>query len=200
MRQAAAAVAQTTLQVSIVQPATQVTAAQPSPVQPKPVRLDSQSHPAEHLPSSDQLASVGALSQTVVVPFETAMPKPEPPPAPVINVQTPQPGAIFPQMADVIPVTIAKSGASATRPTKQQQGASNSSRETTKEPVVSISNSPTGAGGGRDNRKKWMIIAAVGAGVGIGAVLALNGHGGSSNTAPNPTGVTIGSPTISVGH
>ncbi len=70
------------------------------------------------------------------------------------------------------------------------------------EPVVSITNAQggggtTGASGNSNNKKKWVIIAAVGVGLGVGAALALN-HGGGA--PPAAAGVTIGSPSISLGH
>lgn len=69
----------------------------------------------------------------------------------------------------------------------------------TEEPTVTIANAPgstTGASG-NSNKKKWLIIAALGVGAGVGAAMAL-GHGGGSATPA--AGVTIGSPTISIGH
>jgi hypothetical protein len=46
--------------------------------------------------------------------------------------------------------------------------------------------------------KKWILLAVVAAGAGVGAALAMSGHGSSS--APAAAGLTIGSPTLSVGH
>lgn len=68
------------------------------------------------------------------------------------------------------------------------------------DPAVTVVNTP-GITGGSHGGKKWILIAVAAAGAGIGAALAL-GIGGkaSAATSASSTGVTIGSPTVSVGH
>ncbi len=46
--------------------------------------------------------------------------------------------------------------------------------------------------------KKWILLAVVAAGAGVGAAIAMSGHGSSST--PAAAGLTIGTPTLSVGH
>lgn len=71
-------------------------------------------------------------------------------------------------------------------------------------PMVSISNAGKSSGADysyHPSRKKWIILGIV-AGVGAGAVFALmNAKGGSSGAAAASTsGVSVGAPTISIGH
>jgi hypothetical protein len=47
--------------------------------------------------------------------------------------------------------------------------------------------------------KKWIILAAVAVAAGVGAMMALHGGGGSSS-GTSSAGVSIGSPSISIGH
>ena len=129
--------------------------------------------------------------------------KPAPPPAPEILVPTPQPGSVSKPLSDMVPMIISRSGASA--PTEKRHGltpnpppSSGASHASSQEPTVSITNSPSGASSG-SNRKKWLVLAAIGAAAGAGAVLALQGHGGGGS-ATSSTGVSIGTPTISIGH
>ena len=63
-------------------------------------------------------------------------------------------------------------------------------------PSVSITSASPG--GGPHISKKWIILAAVAAAAGVGAMLALHGGGGSSGASS--AGVSIGSPSISIGH
>jgi len=123
------------------------------------------------------------------------VPKMALPPAPEISVETPQPSQA---LADTVPMPISKSGASGHTLTPDS-AATEQTHASSPEPAVSITNSGTGAGSQGSSRKKWLIIAAIGAAAGAGAFLALAGHGGSPNKA-STTGVTIGTPTISVSH
>lgn len=119
------------------------------------------------------------------------------PPAPEIAVETPQPS---PALADTLPMPTAKSGATIAKdsgPTlTPEPPATTQTHASAPEPKVSITSSGTGAGHG--GRKKWLVIAAVGAAAGVGAVFALSGHGGAAKTSS--TGISIGNPTISVSH
>lgn len=82
-------------------------------------------------------------------------------------------------------------------PSSNPPSSSGANGASDKEPMVSITNSKTGGGAG--SHKKWIIIAALGVGAGVGTMLALKGHG-SGSSATSPTAVSIGAPTISVGH
>ena len=67
----------------------------------------------------------------------------------------------------------------------------------TEPPSVSITSaSPAG---GPHLRAKWIILAGLAAAAGVGAMMALHGSGGSSAAPPAP-GLSIGSPSISIGH
>lgn len=66
----------------------------------------------------------------------------------------------------------------------------------TEPPSVSITSaSPAG---GPHIGKKWIILAAVAAAAGVGAMMAMRASGGSSAGASS--GLSIGSPSISIGH
>jgi hypothetical protein len=74
-----------------------------------------------------------------------------------------------------------------------------SSAATSVAPMVSVTNGPTHqkvhSGGGK---AKWIILAAVAVGAGAGVAMAGKGKSGSSSS-PTPS-ISIGQPTISVGH
>jgi hypothetical protein len=133
-----------------------------------------------------------------VAPVPVPVPVPPPPAAPRIAELAPQPATVFEPMGDIAPPTPARSGAAAAlkpNPPPPPQAAP------TPEKTVSIVNLKTGAGGsGRASNKKWLIIAAVGTGAGVGALLALKGHAGGGAATSATTGISIGTPTISVGH
>ncbi len=65
------------------------------------------------------------------------------------------------------------------------------------EPAVSVTNGSTGASG-HSSKTKWIILAAVAAGA-VGAGVAMMGRKSSSPSAAAP-GISIGSPSISVGQ
>ncbi len=125
------------------------------------------------------------------------VPKATLPPAPEIVVETPQPS---PALADTLPMPTSKSGATIPKDgghtLTPDSTATAQTHASAPEPQVSITSSGTGAGHG--GRKKWLIIAAVGAAAGVGAVLALKGHSGTAATSSSS--VSIGAPTISVSH
>lgn len=66
------------------------------------------------------------------------------------------------------------------------------------DPTVSIVNT-AGSKGGHGSNKKWILLAAVAVGAGVGAALALSGKGASTGGAA-AVGISIGAPTVSVGH
>jgi hypothetical protein len=114
------------------------------------------------------------------------------PPAPEISLETPQ---TTQALADTLPLPTAKSGASGPA-LKPDPAATAQTHASAPEPQVSITSSGTGAGHG--GRKKWLIIAAVGAAAGVGAALAFKGRVSGATTSSS--GVSIGTPTISVSH
>jgi hypothetical protein len=140
---------------------------------------------------------LGAVSTAPIEATAPPVVKPAPPPEPEVLVKTPQPGTVSKPLADIVPMVVSRTSVPMTsNPTSASGAAQGSSRE----PTVSITNSPTGAGSSRDLHKKWLVLAAVGAGLGLGAVLALKGHSAGGSTTTTSSGVSIGTPTISVGH
>jgi hypothetical protein len=143
---------------------------------------------------------VGAqkLANVLVPPApEAKAPTAALPPAPEIPVETPQPN---PALADTLPQPTSKSGA--TIPLKPDLASTDQTHASTPEPTVSITNSGTGAGTQGSSRKKWMVIAAIGAAAGLGGFLALSWHGGAAGSKTSTGGVTFGTPTYptSVSH
>lgn len=67
------------------------------------------------------------------------------------------------------------------------------------DPEPSVSITSASPAGGPHISKKWIILAAVAAAAGVGAMMALRATGGSSSGGAS-SGVSIGSPTISIGH
>jgi hypothetical protein len=65
------------------------------------------------------------------------------------------------------------------------------------DPSVSVVNS--GSSQGHSN-KKWIILAAVAVAAGAGIALALAGKGGAAAAAAPSSGVSIGAPSINLGH
>jgi len=171
-------------------------------------------------PSPDLPAELPSLVASTGA--EPQVPKPAAPAAPEVALDL-QPGTISKPLAIPMPLAVAKTGASpaikaaARKDTPHtltpnppppssgasgaspisQSGASGRTGASTSQPTVTITNTKTG--GSHLSRKKWIIIAAVGAAAGTGALLALHGHGSSSSSA-SATGISIGSPTITVGH
>ena len=142
------------------------------------------------------------IPQPTVVVAPAPVPVPQLLAAPRILETAPQPGTIFEPMGDIAPPpTAAKSGAAAPKQVLKPNPPLPPQAAPTPEKTVSIINLKTGAGGsgGRSN-KKWLIIAAVGTGAGVGALLALKGHASSGTTTSATSGISIGTPTISVGH
>lgn len=65
-------------------------------------------------------------------------------------------------------------------------------------PSVSVTNSAPASSQTHSSHKKWIIIAAIAAGAGAG--IALAGHGKSGASTSQNSSLTIGAPTVSVGH
>jgi hypothetical protein len=150
-------------------------------------------------------ARVLAPTVTVAEVPRAEVPRAELPRAPELSVETPQPSQA---LADVVPMPV--SNGTATAPKEiglidrghaltPDSASTAQTHASSPEPAVSITNSGTGAGSQGGSRKKWMVIAAIGAAAGVGGFLALSGHGGSGSKSSS-TGVAIGTPTISVSH
>jgi hypothetical protein len=137
-----------------------------------------------------------------------------PTPAPQVALDQPAPGIPQP-LADIVPpsppaqqtppppMNIAQSGSSAPpeKPHTLKPEPPPPTKESSSEPTVTITNSPTGAGGGESHKKLWILIG-IGAGAGAAAMLgimAAHSSGGAAG-AGSSTGVTVGTPTITLGH
>jgi len=138
-------------------------------------------------------------------PAAVSVPKPAAPSMPQIAVKT-MPGTVSKPLADTIPMNVtpmnvSRSGSSAPTDKLHTLTPDPPSASNPAEPTVSITNSPTGAHGSHDSHtKRWLLLAAIGTGAGVGAMMAMKGHGGSSSGTASTTGVSVGTPTITVGH
>ncbi len=177
----------------------------------------------------EQMADLGVARQTVLgftLPLETAAdgdvaPKPASPQAPQVAVAA-LPNPVFQPLADTPPeipsvaaatsadnpqpsvINIAHSGVSpdTSKPHTLTPNPPAPAKEASSEPTVTITNTTTGAGSSEGHKKMWIVLAVAG-GAGAAALLGIMaahsggaaGGGGGSNS-----GVTVGTPTISVGH
>jgi hypothetical protein len=80
-----------------------------------------------------------------------------------------------------------------------QSGAAPGKTGAAPEPVVTVVNSASSGGSRGGSNKKWIILAAVGAAAGVGIAVALAAKGGVAAVAPS-AGLSIGAPSLSVGH
>jgi hypothetical protein len=139
-----------------------------------------------------------------------------PTPAPQILLDQPAPGIASQPLADIVPPTppaqdtpplpmnISQSGSSAPpeKPHTLKPEPPPPTKESSSEPTVTITSSPTGAGGGESHKKMWVLIG-IGAGAGAAAmlgILAAHSSGGAAAGTGSSTGVTVGTPTITLGH
>lgn len=67
-------------------------------------------------------------------------------------------------------------------------------------PVVSIVNTAGNKGSSHGSNKKWILLAVIAVGAGAGAAMALAGHGSGAAASSASTGISVGAPTISLGH
>jgi hypothetical protein len=154
--------------------------------------------------SGPMTAPVSATAAQAVLPVQ--------PPQPVValtRVAQPQiiPGTVIPQRAmatrppspgNLPVVSVTNSGETeddspdTNVPARHSLGASNALEET---PDVSISSS--GAASSGHSKKKWIILLAIAAGAGSSLAFV---HKGNSSSSSSSSGISIGSPTISVGH
>jgi hypothetical protein len=146
-------------------------------------------------------ASVSVVS-VPMPPATAAVQKPALPPLPPEIVTTPQPGSVFQPLADVPPpMNTVSTGASVSKdkPHTLVPNPPPPVKEASSEPTVTITN--TGAGGSESHKKMWIIVGiAAGAGAAaLGAIML--GHGaGAAAGGSSSSGVTLGTPTITVGH
>ena len=68
------------------------------------------------------------------------------------------------------------------------------------EPSVQITNGPNVRSGAHGASKKWLWVALIGAGAGAGAVLAMGKAHGGSGSSGTASGVSIGTPSVSIGR
>jgi hypothetical protein len=140
-------------------------------------------------------AHAGLLLQQTLTPLSAA-PTPATPVQPgTLKASAPKSvnPAINPAVNPMIVVT-ARSGASA--PVTQAVLPKDGPKEGPKDqPAVTITNASPGH---QPHSKKWLIIALVAVGAGAGAAFAFQGKG--SPATPATPSLSIGSPTISVGH
>ncbi len=122
-----------------------------------------------------------------------------PTPSRTVSV-APQPGqtATTPAVARTAATPLATPHVSVATPTSARPHALASTAAAQSQPSVSISGGSPDAPSSHSGKAKWIILAAVIAG-GAGGAMAFVGKG-KSNPAPAPPGLTIGTPSISVGH
>jgi hypothetical protein len=175
---------------------------------------------------AQQIGPENPTVSVVAVPMETAppvVPKPAAPRLPELALETPTPGTGSKPLADTVApppstmdltgiavpaanapsMNVSRSGTSAPTdkphsltPNPPQAAASSAP------PQVTITNSPTGAGGAtHEGHKKMWVLVAVGTGAGLASLLALHAHlGGGGAGGTSSAGVTVGTPTIVVSH
>ncbi len=117
-------------------------------------------------------------ANVVAVPVAKAVPQPA----------VPQPGVLQPPPAKIVkaePIAIAHSGAST--PVAPAPP-----------PSVSVTNTNASPGETTHSNKKWLVVLLVAGAAGAGAAFAFKGKGAS--TAPAAPSLSIGNPSISIGH
>ena len=71
------------------------------------------------------------------------------------------------------------------------------------EPAVSVVNTPgvnTGGSRAGSSNKKWILLAVVAGAAAAGVAVALAAHGGAAAASSSTSSLSIGAPTVSVGH
>jgi hypothetical protein len=134
--------------------------------------------------------SSSALTQSTVVTLQL-------PPAPEFPLEMPQPDGITAELADAVPMIVRNWMATPSDNGQIVPGtpATAQTHASASEPENTTSRTGSSLHGAR---KKFLLIAAIGAAAGVGAMVMLLAHGGGGTS--NPSGVTIGAPTISVNH
>jgi hypothetical protein len=156
---------------------------------PEPARM-----PEIQLPAPQSSATYKPLAD-VVPQKEPSQPLPDPTP-----VQQ-QPGTVFQPTDESVP-SISRSGSSPAQDKPHPLAPKPPPAAKDGEPTVTITNSPTGAGGSESHKKLWLIVG-IGGGAAAAAlfgILAAHGGGAAGAGSGSTSGVTIGAPTITVGH
>jgi len=129
-------------------------------------------------------AHAGLLVEQPIAPNVVPVPVAKAVPQPAVT----QPGVLQPQPAKIVkaePIAIAHSGASA--PVVPAPP-----------PSVSVINTNASPGETAHSSKKWLVVLLVAGAAGAGAAFAFKGKGASA--APAASALSIGNPSISIGH
>jgi hypothetical protein len=137
----------------------------------------------------------GILFEETLTPGQSAQSKP--PKAEVSESESPKQVAQLKMPAP--PDSVAASSALPGDPpvAKHSLSAASAAAPLDQRPSVSVTGATQGASGSH-SKAKWLIIAAIAIGAGAGVALAAKGK--SSSSAGQTTQLTIGSPSVSVGH
>ena len=158
-------------------------AERPSPSEPQ--RFDSAAAPPANIASSTEQNSDGPAAP------RAAQTKPAIKTPASSHTRTASNGNAEPGVSiDTQPGTLRQPGAAT---------ASGASRPASDRPEVSIS-SPSQSGGSSSSGKKWILIALIAGGAAAGVGMALLKSSSGSSGAVNTNPISIGSPSISVGH
>jgi hypothetical protein len=134
-------------------------------------------------------AHAGLIVEQPVAPNVVAVPVAKAVPQPAVpQPAVPQPGVLQPPPAKIVkaePIAIAHSGAST--PVAPAPP-----------PSVSVTNTNASPGETAHSSKKWLVVLLVAGAAGAGAAFAFKGKGASA--APAAPSLSIGSPSISIGH
>jgi hypothetical protein len=143
--------------------------------------------------------TVNAAGSSASVPAPAIQAAPEKIPATVVTAapKPVQPGTLPPPAPAVQPpsVIIATAHSGASSPVLP--AAAKSDKGDKQPPSVSVTSASPGAYPSHSSSKKWIIIALIAVGAGAGAAFAFKGKGSTPAAAP---GLSIGAPSISVGH
>ncbi len=133
----------------------------------------------------------GILIEQTITTRETEAASNTAPPSPIASPARPQPQAPGTPMSATKVIVPPQQDLSAHAPSAPGSQAQ-------QEPSVSVTKPPPGAATHSGSKAKWYILAAVAAGAGIG--LAMAGKGKSSSSSTPTSTLSIGSPSISIGH
>lgn len=144
--------------------------------------------------------TLNAAASSGSVPAPAVQAAPEKIPAQVAATAAPkpaQPGTLAASSPAVQPpsVIIATAHSGASSPVVP--AAAKADKADKQPPSVSVTSASPGAYPSHSSSKKWIIIALVAVGAGAGAAFAFKGKGSTPAAAP---GLSIGAPSVSVGH
>jgi hypothetical protein len=133
-------------------------------------------------------AHAGLIVEQPIAPNVVAVPVAKAVPQPAVAQPVPQPGVLQPPPAKIVkaePIPIAHSGAST--PVAPAPP-----------PSVSVTNTSASPAETGHSSKKWLVVLLVAGAAGAGAAFAFKGKGASA--APAAPSLSIGNPSISIGH